>query len=59
MAIRRLDKSRQYDFTLQGHGRQRKAGYRTKVEAREAQQRRREDLISGRKRYLLADACAM
>jgi len=59
MAIRRLSNSWQYDFTLQGHGRQRKAGYRTKVEAREAQQRKREDLISGRKRYLLADACAM
>jgi integrase len=59
MAVRRIDKSWQYDFTLEGHGRQRKAGYRTKAEATEAERRKREDLISGRKRYVLADACAM
>jgi hypothetical protein len=56
MAVRRLDRSWQYDFTLEGHGRQRKAGYRTKAEATEAERRKREDLILGRKRYLLAGA---
>ena len=40
MAIRNLNKSWQYDFTLEGHGRRRKAGFRTKAEAREAERRR-------------------
>ncbi len=56
MAIRRLDQSWQYDFTLEGHGRRRKAGFRTKVEAREAEQGAREDLIAGHKRVRFADA---
>jgi integrase len=56
MAVRKLARSWQYDFTLEGHGRQRRAGFRTKAEALEAQRQRREDLISGRKRILLADA---
>ena len=57
MAVRKLARSWQYDFTLEGHGRQRRAGFRTKAEALEAQKQRREDLIAGRKRVLLADAC--
>jgi len=56
MALRKLANSWQYDFTIQGHGRQRKAGFKTKAEAREAERQKREDLIRGRKRYTLADA---
>jgi hypothetical protein len=59
VATRRLDQSWQYDFTLEGHGRQRKAGFRTKVEAREAERRKREELISGQKRFLMANAYRM
>lgn len=59
MAVRRLDKSWQYDFTLEGHGRRRKAGFRTKAEAREAERRKREELISGQKRFHMADAYRM
>jgi hypothetical protein len=59
MAVRKLAKSWQYDFTLEGHGRQRKGGFRTKAEAREAEKQKREDLISGRKRLLFADAYEM
>ncbi|MGB7476973.1 MAG: hypothetical protein WBM26_12225, partial [Polyangiales bacterium] len=39
-----------------GHGRRRKAGFRTKAEAREAERRKREELISGQKRFLMTDA---
>ena len=56
MAVRKLANSWQYDFTLQGYGRQRKAGYRTKAEAREAERRAREDLIAGHRRVRFADA---
>ena len=56
MATRRLENSWQYDFTLEGYGRQRKAGFRTKAEAREAERRKREELISGQRRFLMADA---
>jgi integrase len=56
MAVRKLANSWQYDFTLQGYGRRRKAGFRTKAEAREAEQRAREDLIAGHKRVRFADA---
>jgi len=59
MAVRKLARSWQYDFTLEGHGRQRKAGFKTKAEACEAQKQKREDLISGRKRALFADAYDM
>ena len=59
MAVRKLARSWQYDFTLEGHGRQRRAGFRHKGEALEAQRQRREDLISGRKRILFADAYEM
>lgn len=56
MAVRKLANSWQYDFTLQGYGRQHKAGYRTKAEAREAERQQRSDLISGRKRIRFEDA---
>lgn len=56
MAVRKLANSWQFDFTPQGYGRQRKAGFKTKAEAREAERQRRTDLISGRKRILFADA---
>jgi integrase len=56
MVVRKLAQSWQYDFTVPGYDRQRKAGYRTKAEAREAEGRAREDLIMGRKRVLFADA---
>ena len=58
MAVRKLANSWQFDFTLQGYGRQRMAGFKTKTEAREAERQRRSDLISGRKRILFADAYA-
>ncbi|MGB5695664.1 MAG: hypothetical protein WBM46_08440 [Polyangiales bacterium] len=50
MAVRKLANSWQYDLTVQGYGRRRKAGFKTKAEAREAEQRAREDLIAGHKR---------
>jgi integrase len=56
MAVRKRANSWQYDFKLQGYRRQRKAGFKTRAEAREAERRAREDLISGRKRVLFADA---
>lgn len=59
MAVRKLARSWQFDFTLQGHGRQRKAGFRTKAEALEAEQQLRSDLIAGRKRFSFADAYKM
>jgi len=59
VAIRKLDQSWQCDFTLEGYGRRRKAGFRTKAEAREAERRKREELISGQKRFLMANAYRM
>ena len=56
MAVRKRANSWQYDFTLQGYGRRRKAGFRTKAQAREAEQGAREDLIAGHKRVRFADA---
>ena len=56
MAVRKRANSWQYDFKLPGYRRQRKAGFKTRAEAREAERRAREDLISGRKRILFADA---
>jgi integrase len=58
MVVRKIAKSWQYDFTLSGYGRQRQAGYRTKAEAREAEARAREDLITGKKRVTFADMYA-
>jgi integrase len=59
MTVRKLARSWQYDFTLEGHGRQRKAGFKTRAEASQAEKRKREDLIAGRKRILFADAYEM
>ena len=59
MAIRKLDQSWQYDFTLEGHGRRKKAGFRTKAEAGEAERRKREELRLGRRRFTLAQAFEM
>ena len=59
MAVRKLKKSWQFDFTLQGFGRQRRAGYRTKAEALEAERQRRKDLVMGRKRIQMKDAYTM
>jgi integrase len=56
MAVRKLPNSWQYDFSIQGHGRQRKAGFRTKLEALEAERHAREDLISRRRRLRFTDA---
>ena len=50
MAVRKRANPWQYDFKLQGYRRQRRAGFRTRAEAHEAEARAREDLISGRKR---------
>jgi integrase len=55
MAVRKLANSWQYDFQIKGYGRQRKAGFRTKVEALEAERRARGDLISGRRRVRFAE----
>ena len=59
MAVRKLARSWQFDFTLEGHGRHRKGGFRTKAEALEAERQRRSDLIAGRKRFSFAEAYAM
>ena len=59
MAVRKLARSWQFDFTLEGHGRHRKGGFRTKVEALEAERQRRSDLIAGRKRFSFAEAYEM
>ncbi|MDH3656298.1 MAG: hypothetical protein OEN21_18720, partial [Myxococcales bacterium] len=56
MAVRKLANSWQYDFKLQGYRRQRRAGFKTRAEAHEAERRAREDLISGHKRVLFSDA---
>ena len=56
MAVRKRANSWQYDFKLPGYERQRRAGFKTKAEAHEAERRAREDLISGRKRVQFADA---
>ena len=43
MAVRKRANSWQYDFKLQGYGRQRRAGFKTRAEAHEAERRARED----------------
>lgn len=47
MAVRKLAKSWQYDFTVPGFGRERKGGYRTKAEATAAERAARLALING------------
>ena len=59
MAVRKLARSWQFDFTLPGYERQRKAGFRTKAEALEAERQLRSDLIAGRKRFSFAEAYGM
>ncbi|MGB3049608.1 MAG: hypothetical protein WBB42_01330 [Polyangiales bacterium] len=59
MTVRHRDKSWTYDFTLEGHGRHRHAGFRTKAEACAAERQKREELLMGRKRTLLSDAYEM
>lgn len=59
MTVRRRDRSWLYDFTLEGHGRHRHAGFRTKAEACAAERQKREDLLMGCKRFLLSDAYEM
>ena len=54
MAVRKRANSWQYDFKLQGYRRQRRAGFKTRAEAHEAERRAREDLISGQKRIQFA-----
>ncbi|MEM9195299.1 MAG: tyrosine-type recombinase/integrase [Myxococcota bacterium] len=59
MATRKLKHSWQYDFTIPGYGRRRRAGFHTKAEAREAERQARDDLLHGRKRVLFAEAYAL
>ena len=56
MAVRRLAKSWQYDFKIEGHPRQRKGGWKTKKEAEAAERTRREELLSGKDLTIFADA---
>lgn len=57
MTVRRLEKSWQYDFKAPGSNkRHRQAGFRTKAEALAAEKRAREEVISGHRRILFADA---
>lgn len=55
MAIRKLQKSWQFDFTIAGFGRQRQGGFRTRAEASIAEKRAREDLLSGARRIIFRD----
>ena len=56
MAIRKLKKSWQYDFTIPGYPRQRKGGFRTKAECEAAERAAREDLVNGVRRVTLLEA---
>jgi integrase len=55
MAVRKLPRSWQYDFTIPGFGRHRQGGFRTRAEALIAERRAREDAISGARRLLFRD----
>lgn len=55
MAVRKLPKSWAYDFTIEGFGRQRQGGFRTRTEATLAEKRAREDLLSGARRILFSE----
>ena len=59
MTVRKRERSWYYDFTLEGFGRHKKAGFRTKAEAEEAEKRKREELRLGRRRFTLAQAFEM
>jgi hypothetical protein len=56
MAVRKLAKSWQYDFTLPGFGRQRQGGYLTRAEALIAEKAEREALLSGARMMLFSEA---
>jgi integrase len=58
MAVRKLAKSWQYDFTLSGFGRRRKGGFRTRAEALLAEKSEREALLSGSRQMLFRDGYA-
>ncbi len=58
MAVRKLPKSWAYDFTIEGFGRERQGGFRTRTEALIAEKRAREDLLSGAKRVVFRDGYA-
>ena len=59
MTVRKRKRSWYYDFTLEGFGRHKKAGFRTKAEAEEAEKRKRDELRLGRRRFTLAQAFEM
>ena len=59
MTVRKRERSWYYDFTLEGFGRHKKAGFRTKAEAEEAEKRKRDELRLGRRRFTLAQAFEM
>ena len=59
MTVRKRERSWYYDFTLEGFGRHKKAGFRTKADAEEAEKRKREELRLGRRRFTLAQAFEM
>jgi integrase len=56
MAVRKLAKSWQYDFTIPGFGRQRQGGFRTQAEALLAEKAAREALITGARQVLFREA---
>jgi site-specific recombinase XerD len=58
MAVRKLAKSWQYDFTLPGFERQRQGGYKTKAEALLAEKAAREALLSGARQVLFSEGYA-
>jgi len=56
MTQRKQNGSWLYDFTLTGHGRQRKSGFLSRAEAAAAEKQARIDLLEGRKRTTLDGA---
>lgn len=55
MAVRKLPRSWQYDFTISGFGRHRQGGFRTKNEALLAEKAAREALLSGARQLLFRE----
>jgi integrase len=58
MAVRKLRRSWQYDFTISGFGRQREGGYKTRTEALLAEKSARERLLSGGRQVLFREGYA-
>src|ERR1700690_77527 len=58
MAVRKLSRSWQYDFKIEGFERQRKGGFRTRAEALLAETAARERLLSGSRQLLFRDGYA-